>query len=332
MSDLYRLALPADAYWVADGISAPVVISRTEPEYPPDAASAGLEGTVIVAAVIEEDGSASNVRVIRAAGLGFDQKAAGAVAKWRFTPGDYMGHPVKTFTALAVDFRIPHDPSRWHLLGVRLKSDEGVSPPSIRSTVFPHGAGITNDSLDAGQLVVAAGRLATVTLSFQVDKTGAPVGFEVERASDPLWGPEAVAVVRAWRFQPALLNVRAVSAAGEVDLAWGPRELPRHEPPPGAGGGSGAALVHPPIVSQVAPVYTDEALSRKIEGRVLVSLTIDEQGVPRNPRVELSPGYGLGEKAIEAVSQWRFRPIVSAGTAIAVPAKVAVEFRLKPKD
>ena len=320
--------LPADSYRVADGISAPVVIGRTEPEYPAGVLPAALEGTVMAAAIIGEDGSAHSFQVTHGLGFGFDEKAVEAVSKWRFRPGEYAGHPVATFAAFAVDFRIPHNPSRWHLIGVRLKTDEHVSPPALKAAIFPHGAGISNDSPDEGQLVVAAGRLAIVTLSFEVDKTGKPTSFEVEKASQPLWGDEAIAVMRSWRFQPAMLDGKPVTASVQVDLAWGPRELPLREEPAKSRGTTGIPLDHPPIVARVEPLYSMEALAQSIGGRVVVSMTVDEQGSPRDLQVQQSPGYGLDQKAIEAVSQWRFRPMVSRGQAIAVPATVEVNFKI----
>jgi TonB family protein len=198
------------------------------------------------------------------------------------------------------------------------------------------GAGISNDSLEEGQLVVASGRRAIMTLSFDVDRTGVPVGFKVEQASEPLWGKEAIAVVRQWRFQPSIQDGKPVIASGQVDLAWGSRELPRREDVAISREVTGFLTAHPPIVSQIEPVYSQEALARNIAGRVLVSMIVDEHGTPHDLKVQMSPGYGLDQKAVEAISQWRFRPIVSRGQAKAVPATVSVIFEMphnvvKPK-
>src|SRR5258708_4907619 len=66
---------------------APVVaepVQRTEPEYSEEARVAGLEGVVLLAAVIAEDGSARDMRVTRPVGLGLDEKAIETVKEWRF--------------------------------------------------------------------------------------------------------------------------------------------------------------------------------------------------------------------------------------------------------
>ncbi len=76
------------------------------------------------------------------------------------------------------------------------------------------------------------------------------------------------------------------------------------------------------------PQYTPEALQAGLEGTVLVSLVVDEEGQPQNVRVVRGLGMGLDEKAIEAVSGWRFKPGVSGGLPAAWPLTVGVTFRL----
>ncbi len=67
--------------------------------------------------------------------------------------------------------------------------------------------------------------------------------------------------------------------------------------------------VSPPVLIQkVEPTYSQEACIAKSSGTVLLSLIVDEEGMPRNVKVLRSLGFGLDEKAIEAVHQWRFRP------------------------
>ena len=63
-------------------------------------------------------------------------------------------------------------------------------------------------------------------------------------------------------------------------------------------------------------------------GLVLVSLTVDTNGMPKDVAVERRLGYGLDEEAVKAVSQWRFKPGLSFGAPVAVrELVVAVEFR-----
>lgn len=65
----------------------PGLIKRVEPLYPPPARTARLEGTVVLDAVILQDGSVSDVTVVKSANPMFDRAAMDALKQWRFTPG-----------------------------------------------------------------------------------------------------------------------------------------------------------------------------------------------------------------------------------------------------
>jgi periplasmic protein TonB len=94
------------AYRVGGGVSAPVVISRSEPEYSEEARKAKFQGEVLVAAVVDENGVPRDLRIVRSVGLGLDEKALEAVRKWRFRPGMKGGQPVATRVTFAVNFRL----------------------------------------------------------------------------------------------------------------------------------------------------------------------------------------------------------------------------------
>jgi protein TonB len=50
--------------------------------------------------------------------------------------------------------------------------------------------------------------------------------------------------------------------------------------------------------------YTAEAHGARIEGQVELVVTIGEDGIARDMRIQKSLGYGLDEKAIDCVSNW----------------------------
>jgi len=76
---------------IGGGVSAPVPIFKPEPEYSEEARKAKFQGSVLLSIVIQSDGTTSNIRVIRALGLGLDEKAIEAVTKWRFRPSTKDG-------------------------------------------------------------------------------------------------------------------------------------------------------------------------------------------------------------------------------------------------
>lgn len=109
---------------------------------------------------------------------------------------------------------------------------------------------------------------------------------------------------------------------------------------PGAGPGNGngpgiaastalSAPTQPPIVLyKVEPEFSEEARKARFQGTVLVRVVIGEDGLPSRFQIIRPAGLGLDEKAIEAVSQWRFRPGMRNGKPVAVPADISLNFRL----
>jgi TonB family protein len=84
----------------------------------------------------------------------------------------------------------------------------------------------------------------------------------------------------------------------------------------------------PAVIFKKDPEYSEEARKARFQGAVVFSMVVDTSGWPSQVRVIRSLGLGLDEKAVDAVSQWRFRPGTKDGTPVAMPVQVAVDFRL----
>ena len=89
-----------------NGVTAPKLVSRVEPEYSEEARKAKWQGFVKLEIEVWTDGRPHNLRVVRSLGLGLDEKAIEAVSQWRFIPGKRNGVPVKTFATVEVNFRL----------------------------------------------------------------------------------------------------------------------------------------------------------------------------------------------------------------------------------
>lgn len=74
--------------------------------YPEMARRAGIEGTVFVQFVVDEQGNPSEITVVRGIGGGADEAAMRAVQQTRFEPGRQRGQPVKVRMSLPVRFRL----------------------------------------------------------------------------------------------------------------------------------------------------------------------------------------------------------------------------------
>ena len=96
----------------------------------------------------------------------------------------------------------------------------------------------------------------------------------------------------------------------------------REEREIGANGG-------PFIVRLNPPVYPKFARRMGKEGRVLLSMLIDETGRLIEVRVIEKAGYGFDEAALEAVRSSLFKPALENGVPISCRARMAIRFQLK---
>jgi TonB family protein len=76
------------------------------------------------------------------------------------------------------------------------------------------------------------------------------------------------------------------------------------------------------------PEYSEQARKKKINGTVVVSLTVTVDGTTRDIKVVKGVGYGLDEKAVAAVSRWKFSPALKDGQPIEKEITAEVAFRL----
>jgi periplasmic protein TonB len=90
----------------------------------------------------------------------------------------------------------------------------------------------------------------------------------------------------------------------------------------------GGGVVAPVVLHRVDPEFSEEARKAKYQGTVLLTIEVGEDGKPHAIRVVRGLGLGLDEKAIEAVSQWKFKPATRNGRPVPAPATIEVNFRL----
>src|SRR4029077_19126307 len=105
-----QLALPpADIQRVGASVSPPRVIRRVEPQYTDLARANRIQGSVVLEAVITEDGTARIVRIARSLGYGLDESAVTALQQWTFAPGMKDGKPVNVALNIVVNFNLRDD-------------------------------------------------------------------------------------------------------------------------------------------------------------------------------------------------------------------------------
>lgn len=105
---------------------------------------------------------------------------------------------------------------------------------------------------------------------------------------------------------------------------------------PGSGGNAGGGVYQigggvsaPVAIFTPEAEFSDEARRAKYQGVCLISLIVDAQGNPQQPRVIRALGMGLDEKALEAVRKYKFKPAMKDGrTPVPVRITIEVNFRL----
>jgi len=106
-------------------------------------------------------------------------------------------------------------------------------------------------------------------------------------------------------------------------LGYGPGDEPGI-----SGRGRIGSMTAPVLLWKSEPSYSEEARKAKIQGTVVLAVEIDEHGLARNIRVRQSVGFGLDDRAVEAIQHWRFRPAYRNGKPVPAMALVEVNFRL----
>jgi TonB family protein len=90
----------------------------------------------------------------------------------------------------------------------------------------------------------------------------------------------------------------------------------------------GGNVSAPKLLSKIEPAYSEAARFLKFQGTVLLRVLIDVDGLAKNITVVHGLGMGLDEKAVEAISRWKFQPAQQSGTPVPVEAQIEVNFRL----
>lgn len=80
------------------------------------------------------------------------------------------------------------------------------------------------------------------------------------------------------------------------------------------------------LVHRVEAEYSEAARVARTNGVVVLRMVVNAEGNVVYPEVITSLGFGLDEKAGEAVRQWKFRPGYKDGRPIAVAKTVEIRF------
>lgn len=194
----------------------------------------------------------------------------------------------------------------------------------------------------------------SVILRVHINKSGDVESMQLV-SGHPMLAPAAMEAVKQWKYQPYLMSGQPVAVETTVTvnftLADKPAEGTVGSVPGGISDGEQGGIapttaepVHPAVpgrvrvssgvaqvllVSKVPPQYPQDAKDQRIQGSVVMRVTIDKEGNVAN--IELISGHPLlAPSAIDAVKQWKYKPYLLNQAPVEVETQVTVNFTLMP--
>ncbi len=92
--------------------------------------------------------------------------------------------------------------------------------------------------------------------------------------------------------------------------------------------GVGSGVTPPRVIRSAPAEFSDYARSNHINGACLITLIVDEHGLPQDERIVRSLEPSLDQNALKAVSQYRFKPAMKNGVPVPYRITIEVEFHI----
>ncbi len=183
-----------------------------------------------------------------------------------------------------------------------------------------------------------AGMHGDVVLMLSIDAAGRVTGAST-MSGDPELVESAIKAARKWVYVPYYLNGAPVAVTTKVLVRFSITEtkpadvaVPFEIPPKPHFDTIykvGTGVTAPKAIYAPDPSYSDQARSDHFQGTCALSLIVGPDGRPYDIKLERTLGEGLDQKAIQAVSQWKFEPARKDGKPVPVAIHVQIEFRLQ---
>ena len=213
-------------------------------------------------------------------------------------------------------------------------ADGPLTPQADPDGVYRLGPGVELPRLvDAVAAVYPAEAAAeehphVCLLSAVVWAGGAVRKLEVVRSAGEAYDRAAIDAVNQSKFEPGMVDGKPVPVRVTIRVPFVQQRpaLPRvvsHMP-----GMDSEGITYPKPIFQKEAEYSEKARKKRISGVVRISLVVTAEGLPSDIKVVQGIGYGLDEKAVEAVSQYRFKPAMRGDTPVAVAIQIQVQFKI----
>jgi len=200
-----------DAVRAVGDIKPPKLVKMVNPVYPQIARQARVEGTVIVEAKADEQGSIVEVRVLRSIPI-LDQAAIEAVKQWKYEPLVIDGKPRKVIFTATVNFVLDEGGKKGVMkkfAAGAVRAENDIMPPKP----------IKNPAPVYPEIARVAGVEGVVILGVKTNEEGQVVDAIVLR-SIPLLDQAAIDTVRQWVYEPLVVDGKAVPVVFTVTVRF----------------------------------------------------------------------------------------------------------------
>ncbi len=206
----------------------------------------------------------------------------------------------------------------------------------------------TEEAAFPSVLIPIGVKSGSASVAVAVDDAGRLTDYLVTAYTHPAFAESAVAAIRKWRFEPAMIRgfprnsksdltfrfqLEGVVVMTMTSLSY--EEMLHMKLAPGSMAFSACTMGEldriPNPTKIVNPVYPNQVARSSRGGHVSVGFYIDEHGRVRMPSVSLETNEAneeLAAIAVTAVSQWQFDPPTSKGRPVLAVAEQ--EFNFKP--
>lgn len=155
------------------GVTPPVFTKKTRPKYPERAMKIGLQGYVILEAVLRKDGSVTDMKILRGLGkgrFGFEEASMEALEQWQFKPGRVNGRAADVRMTLKIDFVLQDNENSLPIL----KWDSLDMPEDVGGTIKRPVAKLTSKTKKKDQPKPNL----VIPVEVEIDAAGHLVDFE----------------------------------------------------------------------------------------------------------------------------------------------------------
>jgi TonB family protein len=210
--------------------------------YPPNAQRKGIEGTVIVAFVVNTDGTTTDIQILRSVGGGCDEEVIRIVQgspKW--TPGMQRGTPVRTRMRLPLRFMLGGTDTSRDSTEVSLNAVP-LPPATDGQDSIQEGAALFFDVVDTPPSPVGGfeawsrhlsenltyptsarmkGIQGTVLVSFIVNTDGTIEGIELVQGIGGGCDEEAIRIIKSSpSWTPGMIKGKAVRTRMKIPIGF----------------------------------------------------------------------------------------------------------------